>query len=522
MGVSPIMRVPVIRQNLVRGGRGISGPAGKKLIWLLYDEFTTADAAPITSPRTCEPGPGVLTKTLDTDGNASIGGGVFKLDQVSGDARPNYWWEPDSQLDLRVGLSFGAWIKNTVATTQWLEVGLGSGIGVRQNPFVYAGSYKLADDSGYIIFDALALNEERLINFIRRSVGFHFVVDGKLWWVDTTEPTNTTDRAIIVRSVYDGATWSSETDKHSIIDLLANGYSEWDADFSTVTDLETNPAHGAAFNHTADFHLRCTYTAEAGKYLSLYTRYEGATDYSFMVQDATGTLKGWERDPSAGINALFALGGLVADTVEYQWDIIVEGNAGYFYLDNVLKWSGTLQYNLTGVTTGRVETNLATNDIVLSTHPYPALGIATDRWIAPQTAETNAAIGSDGLIYFRDVTLDAALTRHFLYRGTDYTGAPYCSSVEFYADGSIKVYEYGAPPSTLITAGAATVSDGDDIALIYDGTYVELFVNGTSVGSSNSAGLLTNTGALLLNALSVGSIELFPRDVSGLLHPDLV
>ena len=29
--------------------------------FLLRDEFTTPDAAPITSPRTCEPGPGTLT-----------------------------------------------------------------------------------------------------------------------------------------------------------------------------------------------------------------------------------------------------------------------------------------------------------------------------------------------------------------------------------------------------------------------------------------------------------------------------
>ena len=28
---------------------------------LLYDKFSTPDAAPITSPRTCEPGPGTLT-----------------------------------------------------------------------------------------------------------------------------------------------------------------------------------------------------------------------------------------------------------------------------------------------------------------------------------------------------------------------------------------------------------------------------------------------------------------------------
>jgi len=42
--------------------------------YLLYDEFITPDAAPLTSPRTCEPGPGTLAIT-DTASVLSISGG---------------------------------------------------------------------------------------------------------------------------------------------------------------------------------------------------------------------------------------------------------------------------------------------------------------------------------------------------------------------------------------------------------------------------------------------------------------
>lgn len=44
------------------------------VVYLLRDEFTTDAAAPLTSPRTCEPGPGTLTLT-QTDGQLSISGG---------------------------------------------------------------------------------------------------------------------------------------------------------------------------------------------------------------------------------------------------------------------------------------------------------------------------------------------------------------------------------------------------------------------------------------------------------------
>lgn len=44
------------------------------VVYLLRDEFTTPESAPLASPRTCEPGPGTLTLT-QTDGQFSISGG---------------------------------------------------------------------------------------------------------------------------------------------------------------------------------------------------------------------------------------------------------------------------------------------------------------------------------------------------------------------------------------------------------------------------------------------------------------
>jgi hypothetical protein len=46
----------------------------KPVTYLLRDEFDTAAAAPLASPRTCEPGPGTLT-LVQTDGQFSVSGG---------------------------------------------------------------------------------------------------------------------------------------------------------------------------------------------------------------------------------------------------------------------------------------------------------------------------------------------------------------------------------------------------------------------------------------------------------------
>src|SRR5690348_3793259 len=53
---------------------------GNSIAWLFRDEFTTDQAAPLTSPRTSEPpGPGTLTIT-DTGNHASIVGGKLSFD----------------------------------------------------------------------------------------------------------------------------------------------------------------------------------------------------------------------------------------------------------------------------------------------------------------------------------------------------------------------------------------------------------------------------------------------------------
>ena len=87
---------------------------------------------------------------------------------------------------------------------------------------------------------------------------------------------------------------------------------------------------------------------------------------------------------------------------------------------------------------------------------------------------------------------------------------------------------HGAVPAydLMVSGGLASVSDADDIAIVCDGTAVEVFVAGTSIGSGTLTAILTGTAGSVDFAVSRGdsidSIEMFPRDVTSILPNELV
>jgi hypothetical protein len=70
---------------------------------------------------------------------------------------------------------------------------------------------------------------------------------------------------------------------------------------------------------------------------------------------------------------------------------------------------------------------------------------------------------------------------------------------DLFADGRIHLYLYvaGVWQGSLIEAGAGTISDADTCALVADGTYFEIFVNGISVGSSSGGEYLSATSGVI-------------------------
>jgi len=291
--------------------------------------------------------------------------------------------------------------------------------------------------------------------------------------------------------------------------------SKWDRDFAEVTDSESTPASPTQFDCEADFEMRFGYTMELGQKTYFEGRYTDGSNRFYAEMWSNGyvylrNIVDGDLQTVGSIN-LAALDGTWIDFV-----IVAEGSEVALYYNNILAVSGTVTNDgNNNVAQGNVSHNLATNDIELTTHPYPALGVAVDHAICPQVDDIGDC-PSDCVIVWRDHqtgTVSVSGTRMFfrIQDATNYMMMQTASS------GAAYVYNIvDGAPNFLISMGSGTVSDGDDVMLMVNGTSVEFFVNGTSEGSSNSAGFTTETGWKLSTLEGSGgaipSAEFWPYD----------
>ena len=481
------------------------------LTWLLYDEFTTADAAPITSPRTCEPGPGTLTVT---GAALSIANDRLVI------PAPSSTWEGVSSID---GFSRAAGL--AVMGEVYAVTG-GSVFGIT---FTDSSNVAHTDATGYsrhrksfgtYIVGAPSVTvgtwtTGKYMSVLRGAEGVFFIRDGKLMWVAATEMT---DHAATVYATIGSYNTPTEIESLSVLSLPANGYTAWDADFSTVTDSLSTPSTGDVFTNTADFHVRSTFTYETGKYYQIRFRIEGTgakdnTDYIQFYCPGNERAQ-IVKEVNNFTTLLYTENGVFVDGVAYQIDIVAIGSSIKLYVNNVLKSSLTEPDHMTN-TRSKVIHTLATNDIVLSTHPYPALGIATDRVIAGQTANTGT-MTADALVYSRGLSIPTGNYQLELRKdGSDEI------TLDVASDGSFVLNENA---TARISAAAGSISEGDDVATILEGANGQVFANGVSKGTTTAiaAVLAGTTWNIADDGDGVDSIEFFPRTVTILLPAELV
>jgi len=491
------------------------GGGGEGLVWLLYDEFTTDDAAPVTSPRTCEPGPGTLTAFQPSDQLGIVGSKLTSADVAE------YSGIVENLIIKTSGHAICAKIDSFTTGDNTLILGMNND----STPTAAPGSFSVHMREGIVyrvgnnsltvtINETYSYPMHPMIVFRSTSTtcGGHIIVNGVLVWVFKDSVAFNVPVLVNHATVY-------EADNYGRLSLPANGYTAWDADFSTVTDSKTNPASDTSFVHNADCHIRWTATVENGQYFYVYARQADASNFlRFQVLD---TRVPRMSSVVGGSYNTFYVGSALTDGVSYQFDVVLLGSSVKWYIDGVLVADVT-EPGLTSNAAGSVVHNLVTNDIVLSTHPYPSLGIATDRVIAPQVNDT-ADCESDCLIYLRNITLATAGNGHLIrFRTQDAT-----NYLVFQATPAGQTYLWKVEDGSgiaLINVAAAT-SDGDDVCVVADGADAEIFVNGVSIGSTAGAIFADQTGALvegLATGGTVDSIEFFPRDVSSLLPEDLV
>lgn len=298
----------------------------------------------------------------------------------------------------------------------------------------------------------------------------------QLTWTDTQSPQATGYLAI---STYSAA---FNINSISLSNLQPSLGTE---DFSTITDSKSSPVTTTTFDVNSDGEISAVFTHETGKDFNIFYRYNEEAN-SFLLQTrADGGLKLRYR-VGGDLTTLFDVAGLFSDGVEYTVAISFNGGVHRVFVNSVLLTEQTAAGILTSNTGGKVVHNLASNDIELSTHPYPGLvpQYVTDRVPSPQE---DAAF-----IHHEDAVLEIAL--NWLNTGTDFrvdfrkTDDANCWRLQANtADDSISLYLVtSGTPALKASSGAGSLTNGalNTIRLKFVGNIYDAWIGGTAAISS--------------------------------------
>jgi hypothetical protein len=242
------------------GLSGLSGlfntGAGTVFVYLLQDEFTTNAGAPLTSPRTCEPGPGQLTLSQIT-GQFSIVGGFLTV-ASAGTSEPRgksatFARAGGRTVLCRLGLSTGVisrvgWDDNNPQVeTQGFSLTPGGEVSCRINSI------------GMFVGQQTAIGTYECAFVMRSSGGFYFIKGGAftnwtLVWVDAATSLSPLSAAV---SMGTGSVAGGTFDGLRVVDLSA----PWNSDYGIATDRKAGAVvDGTLFNSTPNCLVEWTQT----------------------------------------------------------------------------------------------------------------------------------------------------------------------------------------------------------------------------------------------------------------------
>lgn len=228
VGYGDLLKVPN-----ARWGKGAGG-----VTWLLLDEFTTDDAAPITSPRTCEPGPGTLTLT-DPANKFSITGGKLAI-AAGASAEPNPSFVADT-FARAVGLAMLVTIDRTggsgVMQTGWTTTSVSDRVLLFSD-----GSAVVWGSSAVAI--ASALTNVYKLAVVLDTVGGKLFVNNKLIWV----------HAILNTANVKPAMFSFSNNSTKTLDDLRVRQlpAPFNTDYGLASQNVASPVSGTSYTATAD------------------------------------------------------------------------------------------------------------------------------------------------------------------------------------------------------------------------------------------------------------------------------
>jgi len=175
--------------------------------YLLRDDFSTADSAPLGTPRAAEPGPGSWT-VVETDGNLSIASGAVTFPAQSSPA-----WGDQGIVSGAITRAAGVVLVVAINVTTWEEFGLGwhtaaaivDPDSAQHALQLNAANGQIDDDSGTALHTGLSTGTNYKAAIVLRAAGAHYLVhDGTEWLLESIAASGTTATLYAMLSNLDG------------------------------------------------------------------------------------------------------------------------------------------------------------------------------------------------------------------------------------------------------------------------------------------------------------------------------
>lgn len=335
-----------------------SWAAGGGVNYILLDRFTTNASAPLTTPRTCEPGPGQLT-IVDTNSIISI---VSSQLVINGTPAANDR-VVSGALARAAGRAFVLSVpsRTTVTTGGQFRVGFGAAAtdGNLDIGLDYSSTTAIRIKTGASVIDTITLGAgtHDIACVMRATGGFLLTRVGgtgnyTLQWIY-----NATTTAEIAKIFNTSATALNVTcDDFRILDLGG----AWATDYGIATDRKATTAANDTIVMAADAIVEHTITAATGVTQELHVRRSDATHKWIVRMDQVGgTIKLIEDN--AGETERSSAAQTWTNGTQYRVVVVCDGNTIKTYVANVAKnsyTSATFNNAATGVLVDRAGTDL--------------------------------------------------------------------------------------------------------------------------------------------------------------------
>jgi len=299
------------------------------------DEFTTNEANPVTTPRTCEPGPGTIVIT-DTDALFSIASNKLTLNDTLSGYSLFYatipWvagtvFEYEIDLDDRAVVQLHHNTSLTEAGTYSFQITSASNVYVRESS---------AGTVFHPMIDTPLVGKYRWV--MRENNGAFLIKDDELLWVTIGRSTYATMYGGAM--FYSGRTYSATTIDN--LKVYTSSGSDINSDYTLANGYSLTPSSGDTITGTADGIFRVRWRPQTDETATVLFRRSSDTDCMKLVCDqAASTIKLYEV--ASGVETEIDTGKTQTWTVDTEYTITAQtwGEKVQTRVDLVIKHNTT-------------------------------------------------------------------------------------------------------------------------------------------------------------------------------------